>query len=285
MIRIFSGLAAALITGAVAAQAVDRSQLESRIAAVKTLLNNSTAARQIEASGNARALERREAARAIHRQAEEAFRSGELDRSSRLLPEASVLMFEAVRQAAPERVVQGKAASDFEARMESVKSLLAAHKRISSEKPDAERSAETSRAIEHLMGEARRMADAGRIEEGRNSLDQAYLVAKASISSMRSGDTLVRSLNFATKEEEYRYEIDRNDTHQMLIKVLLGGRANIPGSETRMRTFVDRSAQLRTQAESAAGKAEYAVAIRFLEDSTTELVRAIRNAGIYIPGQ
>ena len=38
---------------------------------------------------------------------------------------------------------------------------------------------------------------------------------------MRSGDTLVRSLNFASKEEEYRYEIDRNDTHQMLIKVLV----------------------------------------------------------------
>ena len=34
----------------------------------------------------------------------------------------------------------------------------------------------------------------------------------------------------------------------------------------------------------SASKKDHAQAVKLLEDSTTELVRAIRNAGVYIPG-
>lgn len=282
--RVLFMIAAMALAVEAAPQAVDRAQLEARLAAVKTLLEESSAARQIETSGNAGAMERREAARAVHRQAAEAFQAGDLERASRLLPEASALMFEGVRLAAPEKVVQEKAQNDFDARLEAVKSLLAAHKRISAEKQDAARAQETTRAIERLMDEARRLAGGGRTAEARRSLDQAYLVAKASIGSMRSGDTLVRSLTFATRQEEYRYEIDRNETHQMLIKVLLEGRREGAGVDGMVRGFLERAARLRSQAEAASAKGDYRAAIRLLEESTGELVRAIRGAGIYIPG-
>jgi hypothetical protein len=51
-----------------------------------------------------------------------------------------------------------------------------------------------------------------------------------------------------------------------------------------IRTYLDRARALRGQAETAAGKGDHAAAVRLLEDSTAELVKAIRNAGIYIPG-
>jgi hypothetical protein len=140
--------------------------------------------------------------------------------------------------------------------------------------------AETRRDIERRIAEAQRMAKAGNMEAGRVELDRAYLVTKAAVSSLRSGDTLVRSLEFASKEEEYRYEIDRNDTHQMLVKVLLDGKPET----AQTRSFVERAAKLRAQAESAAARRDHAGAIQILEDSTRELVRAIRGAGIYIPG-
>ena len=51
-----------------------------------------------------------------------------------------------------------------------------------------------------------------------------------------------------------------------------------------MQDFVDRAGGLRREAEVAAGRGDPATAIRLLEDSTRELVRAIRAGGVYIPG-
>lgn len=263
---------------------VDRAQLERRLAAVATLLESSSAARQVEASGDPRALEKRARAREIYAQALQAYKSGELLKASQLLPEASVQMFEAVRLSAPDQVSGPKLRADYAARLDSVKSLLAAYRRISAEKPGAGGGAETARAMEKLMTEAERLAAAGEYAQARAPLDQAYLVAKAAISSMRSGDTLVRSLTFANREEEYHYEIDRNDTHRMLIHMLLEEKRKAAGMERMVGEFLERAAGLRAQAEAAFARGDPAGAIRLLEESTRELVRAIRGAGVYIPG-
>lgn len=259
---------------------VDRVRLEQRLAAVETLIERSSGARQIEESGVAPAREKREKAREIYRQARKAFDAGQLAVASQLLPQASVQMFEGVRLAAPEQITVPKARADFDARLETVNSLFAALRRVAAEKSSAPGAAETSRDIERRIADAQRLAKAGNVDAGRAELDRAYLLTKAAVSSLRSGDTLVRSLEFANKEEEYRYEVDRNDTHQMLIKVLLDGKPET----VQTRGFVDRAAKLRSQAEGAAARRDHAGAIQLLEESTRELVRAIRGAGIYIPG-
>lgn len=257
----------------------DREQLERRLNAVGTLIEKSTAARQIEASRDAKAMEKRERARQIHRDAQQAYASGDFALASRLLPEASVQMFEAVRLAAPDQVTADKVRADYNARLESVRSLLAAQKRISSEKGAPAGSAEATREIERTVGEAERLAGTD-IGAARATLDRAYLVAKAAIGSMRSGDTLVRTLNFATPADEYRYELDRNDTHRMLIDVLL---KNKPG-QASAQAYIEKARALRTEAEAQAARGDHAKAIGLLEDSTRELVRAIRGAGVFIPG-
>lgn len=267
------------------AQTVDRAQLEKRFTSVGTLLSTSSAAKQIESSGDKDALTRHASAKQLYQQAKEAFAAGDLNSASRLLSEASVTMFSAVRSAAPERLSSQKAQTDFNNKLESVKALLAAQKRISAEKTEIKDAADSARQIESLLADAQRLAAGNQIDEARATLDRAYLMAKASISSMRTGDTLVRSLNFASKEEEYHYELDRNDTHQMLIKVLVeeSSRSN-PSMDERMRAFLERAGQLRGQAESSASRGDFSGAIQLLETSTAELVKAIRNAGIYIPG-
>jgi hypothetical protein len=290
MKRWFAMVLAALALNAAAqmaqdrAGAPDRARLEARLAAVGVLIEKSTAARQIESSGDARATEKHERAREVHRQAVRAFEAGDLERAGKLLPDASALMFEAVRFAAPEQVTAEKQRTDFDARMESVRSLLAAQKRVAAEKPNTPGVREASAAVDKLLNEARELAGAGRLGDARARLDEGYLIAKASISSMRGGDTLVRALKFETREQEFRYEIDRNDTHRMLIQLLLDGRRAGASSDAMVRTSVDKAAQLRQQADTTAAKGDHAGAIKMLEDSTTELVRAIRNAGIFIPG-
>lgn len=262
-----------------------KEQIERRLASVSTLLESSSGAKQIEASGNAQAQAQRAKARDLHKQAESAYQKGDLPMASRLLDDAAKTMFDGVRQAAPEQVSAEKKQRDFDNRLESVKALLSAQKRISAEKKLGAKGAETTAKIEAQIREAQALAAAGKIDEGKAALDKVYGATRASIETMREGDTLVRSLNFATKEEEYHYEIDRNDTHKMLVKVLLEEkRASNPNLESMVQKYVEQAAALRVNAEGLAAKKDYEGAIKVLEDSTKELVRAIRGAGVYIPG-
>jgi hypothetical protein len=265
---------------------IDKDQLLFNMESVGKLLESSSAARQIESSKAPEAMARRERAREIYKSAKASLNAGDLEKANSQLAEVRAAFFEAVRLAAPEEVTAKKLEADYRARLDSVNALLGAYRRVASEKGSASKTVgETVAQIDKSVAEAARLAQTGKYKEGRAELDRAYLVAKAGISSLRSGDTLVRSLNFASKEEEYHYEIDRNDTHQMLIKVLVEEkRAGNPMLDQQVQGFVAKAKELRSAAESAAAKRDHAQAVKLLEESTVELVRAIRNAGIYIPG-
>lgn len=263
----------------------EKEQLERRLVSVATLLEKSSAAQQIEASGNPEALALRSKARQLRQQAEDAYKAGNYVNATRLLDQAAKMMFDGVRLASPEQIASEKKQRDFNNRMESVNALLVAQKRISIEKRLGAKGAEISKTIEAQIGEAVALAAAGKLDQGRMVLDKVYLTTKLAIEGMRDGDTLVRSLHFASKQEEYIYEVDRNDTHRMLIKVLLEEkRTNNPGLEGMIQKYLEQAAVLRTSAEGLASKKDYDGAIKVLEDSTKELVRAIRGAGVYIPG-
>ena len=135
------------------------------------------------------------------------------------------------------------------------------------------------------LDQAEKLKKQGKVKEGRMVLDEAYVAAKVAIEQLRGGETLVRSLNFASREEEYDYELDRNNTHQMLVNVLLREKMDSSaGIEGMVKKFTDKANSLRDQAEKQAAKGNYEAAIRSLEQSTKEILRAIRSAGIYIPG-
>lgn len=275
----------ALAGSALGAGAPQRDQIERRVQSVATLIETSSAARQIESSGVAAARERRDNARLIHREAAAALDAGDLANADRLLNQAAREIMDGARLARPDQVTGEKSKRDFESRLESARALLAAQQRITHEKRAGREAQNAASSIERQISEAQAIAAQGRYDEARPILDKAYLTARISIETMRRGDTLVRSLNFASKREEYDYEIDRNDTHAMLIKVLLSDRkdtnADMPAG---MRSFTDKAASLRSEAEVRARDGDHAEAIRLLEASTRELVRAIRVGGLYIPG-
>lgn len=259
---------------------IDKTQLSANLDSVGKLLESSSAARQIESSKAPEALLRRDRARELHRAAKTALEQGNLEKSSALLAETRSTFFDAVRFAAPEEVTAKKLENDYLLRLESVQALLGAYKRVSGEK-SAKGVNETVAQIEKSIAAGAALAKDRKFAEARAEIDRGYLVAKAGLTSLRSGDTLTRSLNFASKEEEYQYEIDRNNTHQMLIKVLVDDQK---ASSDMVKSFLSKSAEFRLKADAAASRKDYAEAVKLLEESTAELVRAIRNAGIYIPG-
>ncbi|MBF0384039.1 MAG: hypothetical protein HQL69_23740, partial [Magnetococcales bacterium] len=112
--------------------------------------------------------------------------------------------------------------------------------------------------------------------------DEAYITAKLEIEKLRRGDTLIRTLHFDSPEEEYHYEVDRNNTHQMLVKMLLESKSE--STKKRADKFVVKATELRKKADKLAASKKYKEAITTLEASTKELVRAIRVGGVFIPG-
>ena len=139
--------------------------------------------------------------------------------------------------------------------------------------------------MERQIASAKSLLDKGNPTAGRKALDEAYVAIKVAIENLRGGDTLVRTLSFATKQEEYHYELDRNDSHRMLVTVLLKEKMDASeGVKKIVQMFMEKSLDLREQAEQIAATGDFDTAVNKLEESTGQIVRAIRGAGIYIPG-
>ena len=261
----------------------NRDQVQRRIASTATLITTSSGAKQVEASAKPEALAKLKLAREQHAQAQAAFDAGDMDATNKLLYAVAKSLMEAVAKASPEQITAGKVRADFDARLESTRTLLDAARRIASEKGKG--NAELVKRIEGQIDQANGLAQAGKLADARVVLDQAYGATRAAVGVLRSGDTLVRSLNFANKEEEFHYEVDRNDTHRMLVQVLLADRrAGNTTMDSMVNKAMDESAQLRQQADDMARRKDFDAGVKTLEESTRSLVKAIRAAGVYIPG-
>ncbi|MBF0146950.1 MAG: hypothetical protein HQL84_11885 [Magnetococcales bacterium] len=284
-----AGVAASPASGAAGAPknlnsrwGTDKEQVQRRLSTLDTLVEKSSGAKNVAASGIAEAISMRDQARAKRDQARSLLDAGDLKGASERTGEGTALMFEAIRKADGGATHASKNVQDFERRMKSVESLTDALDRVRKEKKAGEESNKISEQVHQMTGEAKALFNKGEVDKGRAILDKAYVTAKVGIEQLRRGDTLVRSLNFASKEEEYHYEVDRNDTHQMLIGMLLNKDGSSP--DPRIKQFITNAAELRRQADQQGKAGKFAEAIKTLEDSTMELIKAIRGSGIYIPG-
>jgi hypothetical protein len=272
------------LAGAVFADPTTSTNMTSRLGYVERLLTESSAARRIEESGKPEAMDLKAQAASRFDNARRANDSGDIETAQAELKEAIRLMTAAVHAANGDAAVSNKEANDYARRRESIQALAAAHDRIASEKGEKKMDSELQDQVNAKLSNADALLEAGKADEARAALDATYEMVKISLESLRGGDTLVRELSFESSEDEYEYELDRNDTHQMLIKVLLAEKmANSP-MRASAEKFIGNAADLRSQAEAAAGGKKFEEAIDLLEQSTKELIRAIRSAGVYIPG-
>ena len=170
----------------------------------------------------------------------------------------------------------------YERKRHAVVTFLAAYRRVSS---DGNRAAGRHAArIEELSNEATALARSGDYDAAARKLDQAYTVARGDIRELRDGKTLTRTLDFATAEEEYDYELGRNRSHFVLLEFAFGDK-NPQGSVLgRIKSNQTEAESLRRKAESLAADGEHSRAIDALNDSTRKLLEAIRMSGVFVPG-
>lgn len=274
------------LLGVLLVGAVHAGQTESRLQSVEKLLETSSAAQQIRGSDNQAAKDKHEQAVELFEKAKLAQGKGDEQQAADLLKQATKTMFEATRMIKKDDSFMAKDVRDFDERKASVEALCTAYENIAKEKGiDEATENELHAFVYKRVDQAEALKKDDRVKEGRKMLDEAYVAAKVAIEHLRGGETLVRSLNFASSEEEYHYEVDRNDTHRMLVDVLLKEKMKTNwGIEAMVNKFMESADKLRVRADEQASDGEYENAIGTMEQSTKEIVRAIRSAGIYIPG-
>jgi len=251
---------------------------------ISKLINESSGAQQVKKSDNPEVKKLHQLAKDLFEQANEKLAIGEESEAASILDQSAKTMFEAIRLSTPVSLGDNKIKHDYDNRKKSVKALREAFDRISLEKNDQVIIDNVNNQLKKMLKTSAELEQAGKYAPAKLELNKAYVLLKQSIESLRSGQTLVRSLNFATAEEEYHYELDRNDTHKMLVTLLLGEKQSSAYTQKAVAKFTKEAASLRAQAEQAANDEDFKQAIDLLEQSTKQFVRAIRSAGVYIPG-
>ena len=262
----------------------DPAAVKSRLDNVRRLVTTSSGARRIIEGSDDKAKTLRGKAESHLDAAEIAYDKGNMDATQSELELATEQMFSAVRHIGTGKEGVDKRVRDFDNKAKSVDVLLNAIDRVATEKGGKADVKRRAALIRDRARSAQSLADKRELVAARELLDRVYEEAKNELEQLREGDTLVRTLEFASAEEEYHYELDRNDTHQMLLKVLISDQAKRPGAQQLIDRYSDQSKQLRAQAESEAAQGAFERAVKSLEQATQYLQRAIRSAGVYIPG-
>lgn len=252
------------------------------IAIVEQLVHHSTSAKQIIESDNAEAKSLREQAIS---QLEEAKKQQALDNEQGVnsaLGKAKLLIFQAVRLSGT-KVVKDKLDADYRARVHSTQTLLEAYRRISTEKSIGAKADKVEQYVVSELEKANALFGQKDVDRALELANGAYLTIKLNVTRLRNGDTLVRTLHFETKQQEYEYELERNKTHKVLVEVVLKDKLS-PQMKMLIKIPMRRAEELKQLAMQQAAQGQYEDAIKTLEEATQQIIRAIRMAGVYIPG-
>lgn len=249
---------------------------------VEQLVIQSAAAKTIQHSDNAKAKALQQEAIQDLKRARQAQQAGDTQTVREALHEAKSKLFQAIRMTG-EKEVKDKQQRDFKARVKSTTALLEAHKRIRVQKQLGKPAREVEQHVASQIQSAQNEFNKGRLGKAMTQINAAYLSIKLSVTRLRDGDTLVRELHFETKEDEYKYELERNRTHRILVEVVLKEKLS-PRMSLLMKTPMAKAEELRALAVQQAESGDYDKAIHTLEQSTQQIIRAIRMAGVYIPG-
>lgn len=268
---------------ALAAHAYD---FQARMETVTALVD---AARRLDESrGMTKALETIES---VKQDAAAEFRAGRVDDAYARLDQAYVLVRTVVRELTSRtRVVApmlapAPAPTSRDARYDtlekSVAALREAYHAIHREQGLADTPIEPQ--IDGLVARAGRSRAAGQPDAALRDLKAAYTLLQEEIVRLRGGQTLVRNLVFDSDRAEYEYEVDRHDTHLLLVEMLLDREREDPRQAARIREAIDASMRMHWVAHRHAAAGEYREAVVRLEQASDALIALIRSYGFDLP--
>jgi hypothetical protein len=251
---------------------------------VKLLITSSQSVKMIEDSDSEKSKAQLEIARATFKNASLQIEKGEIAKADALLDESIVIMTETSRFLGYEALTADNTKHLYDRRLKSALTFLSKLSRLTEELENPAELEETLAAMEKRVAEIEAIAASGDMDTAKNELDKTYKTIRLTLKNIREGSTLVRTLDFSEPEDEWAYEVGRNNQYQELIQTLKAD-GRMKASSGAMVTSLQKKAQeQRKEAGELAAKKQWVKAIDTLLTSTATLKRAIQTMGIFIPG-
>ncbi|MBC8211274.1 MAG: hypothetical protein H8E21_09410 [Gammaproteobacteria bacterium] len=164
----------------------------------------------------------------------------------------------------------GKQNNERNKLMRSIDALLDAFQRVSIEKGQREQASIMQRNIATLRARADGYFQSADTRAGNELLNGAYTLIREALATLREGDTLIQSLDFATPQAEYQYYVEKTQSQQMAIGLLLEMSAN-SAKNAVLNSLLASVRQMLEQAAGLAAEDNYSAAIGLMDKAFSRL--------------
>ena len=254
--------------------------ISRKLKLLESLTRSERTRARLEQSDNPDAQAHFTAAVAARESASAAIAAGEGERASAAIATGYREMALALRNAEDEAGKARQAAARYEELSGRVFSFAEAFQRIAHEKNDPRIVDLLDQdELNGLMRKAQLLAADGKHSEANESLQAAAMAVERALAAARDRETLVRELNFQTPAEEFDYELRRNESYELLVRLL----EQREGSDTalgEMREVLEQNDITRYEAQEMFVAGEVSAAIAALERRSEEMASVLRRSGL-----
>jgi tetratricopeptide (TPR) repeat protein len=271
-----------LITAPVMA-ASDKSAMEKKLRLVQHYLNSKTADK-IESAGNPEAQDLLSRSRELAELAEKALKSGELSDAENAITQALQSFSSAsaaMRRGKDSQVVVQKKNEQL---LLEIKDYRASFLSSLKDKGPAFANLLDIPRLESLIGQASTLGEQGKHRQAHDVLQSAYQMTVTAVTRLRDNETLVYALEFRTPADEYRYELNRYQSYEILVQQMRDSGKDQGSVGKMVLKFVDKAKELKKRAADEATTGDFEKAIKTMEEANRSLGRALQMMGLPIPG-
>jgi hypothetical protein len=244
------------------------------------LVNDSPVTKRIEISNDAQAKQQLQRSQEMWEQAVEHNEKGEYDLAEGHINQGLKLMTELSRKVKDEDRVREARVDLYKQVKRHVDMFVVAFDRVADEKGENQVKDSLDRdQLDKITSKAEMAYENDELALANHLIRRAADMVDAALSDARHADVLLHELTFESLEEEYAYEIDRNESYMQLIDLMQKKTAPSQASADYVQKMIDENTKLRQQADVLVSQGNIQQGILVLENGTDKLSRALRISG------
>jgi len=254
--------------------------LYNKVKLLGWLVNDSPVSKRIENSDDTQAKQQLIRSQEMWQQAVEHSEKSEFELAEVHISEGLKLMTSLSRMVKDEDRVKQARIDLYKQVKEHVDMFVTVFDRIAQEKDEQNvREMLDRKELNAVMSEANSAFEDGELVLANHLLRQAADMVDNALSDARHEDVLLHELSFENLEEEYAYEVSRNESYVMLIDIMQKKSTTSQASASYVQNMIDANEKLRQQADELFSNGKLEQGITILEKGTDKLSRALRISG------
>jgi hypothetical protein len=261
--------------------------VNNKIAFAKLSVRSSPGAKRVKSSDHSKAQTMLRDADRMITEAETALQAGQAAKAQSLIDEAIRTSSSAFQMVPDTQVIKKRAIADYEARVRHVEASLASYQSYEltgKQKNRAETKVDV-RQVQQDLATAQRLAKEEDYEAANKLLRAAQQSLDMAVAKIFDAQTLTYELSFATPEDEYQYERNRNQEYNRLLATVIE-KLNPPQAKMALITMLSKQGDdLLEKADQSATQSDFSLAIETVQNSTARYQNAIQMAGVRLFGR